>query len=316
MKDQFNLSFDIPEFFHKIEYGKDILFLGSCFSDEMAIKAKLHGLKVDSNPFGTVFHPLAISRFIKETLTEASVSERIAQRNDLFFSWDASGSIFGLSENDLISKTQVARLSWKINLQKATHLFITFGTSWGYKSIENGLLVANCHKFPASDFEKVLSSQSEIVSDWKEVIGLLLEYNPNLNIIFTVSPVRHIKDGLIENNRSKAILLDALSALEKEKSCSYFPSFEIVIDELRDYRFFKIDHVHPNELAISYVWERFSKCYFSNETNEISQEVLKIRNEESHRSLTPSSEAARHQLKKLKEKRETLLKKFPLVVLD
>ena len=316
MTDQFKLSFDIPEFSTKIEYGKNILFLGSCFSDEIAVKAKNQGFKVQSNPFGTIFHPLALSRFIKETLSAQVLSERIIQRNDLFFSWDASSSIVGFSPNELIANIQKARSDWKEKLLSATHLFVTFGTSWGYCLTENNLLVANCHKFPGTDFTKELSSQIDIVKEWKETITLLLELNPSLKIIFTVSPVRHNKDGLIENNRSKAILLDSIRILEKEMNCSYFPSYEIVIDELRDYRFFKIDHVHPNELAINYVWQRFSNCYFSNETIEISKEVLKIRNEEAHKSLTPTSEASVLQIKKLKEKRENLLKQFPLVVLE
>ena len=316
MTNQFKLSFDIPEFSTKIEYGKNILFLGSCFSDEISVKAKHQGFKMDSNPFGTIFHPLALSRFINEIVSDQVLSERIIQRNDLFFSWDASSSIVGFSPNELIANIQKARSDWKENLLSATHLFVTFGTSWGYRLTENNLLVANCHKFPASNFTKELSLQSDIVKEWKETISLLLKFNPSLKIIFTVSPVRHIKDGLIENNWSKAILLDAVRILEKEMNCAYFPSFEIVMDELRDYRFFKTDHVHPNELAINYVWQRFSNCYFSNETIEISKEVLKIRNEEAHRSLTPASEASVLQLTKLKEKRENLLKQFPLVVLE
>jgi hypothetical protein len=316
MTDQFKLSFDIPEFSTKIEYGKNILFLGSCFSDEIAVKAKYQGFKVDSNPFGTIFHPLALSRFIKETLSDEAISERIIQRNDLYLSWDASSSIVGFSPNELISNIQKVRLDWKEKLLSATHLFMTFGTSWGYRLTENNLLVANCHKFPASNFTKELSLQSDIVKEWTETIALLLELNSSLQIVFTVSPVRHIKDGLIENNRSKAILLDAVRILEQEMNCSYFPSFEIVMDELRDYRFFKTDNVHPNELAINYVWQRFSNCYFSDETVTISKEVLKIRNEEAHRSITPTSEASALQLQKLKEKREKLLIQFPLVVLE
>jgi len=316
MTDQFKLSFDIPEFLTKIEYGKNILFLGSCFSDEIAVKAKYQGFKVDSNPFGTIFHPLALSRFIKETLSAQVLSERIIQRNDLYFSWEASSAVVGFSRNELISNIQEARSDWKEKLLSATHLFVTFGTSWGYRLTENNLLVANCHKFPTSNFTKELSFHSDIVKEWNETIALLLEFNPLIQIVFTVSPVRHIKDGLIENNRSKAILLDAVRILEQEMNCSYFPSYEIVMDELRDYRFFKIDHVHPNELAINYVWRRFSNCYFSNETIEISKEVLKIRNEEAHKSLTPTSEASALQLQKLKEKREKLLNQFPLVVLE
>ncbi|MEY3236865.1 MAG: hypothetical protein RI883_966 [Bacteroidota bacterium] len=316
MTDQFKLTFEIPEFSSKIEYGKEILFLGSCFSDEIALKVKHQGFKVDSNPFGTIFHPLALSRFIKETLSERVISERPVQQNDIFFSWDASSSVFGFSVNEVIGKAQKARLKWKRSLSTASHLFVTLGSSWGYHLTENNLLVANCHKFPGTNFRKELSLQANIVSEWKETISLLLEHNPSLKIIFTVSPVRHIKDGLIENNRSKAVLLDSVRILEKEMNCSYFPSFEIVMDELRDYRFFKADHVHPNELAINYIWQRFSNCYFSNETMEIVKEVLKIRNEEAHKSITPTSEASVIQLKKLKEKREQLLIQFPTVQLD
>lgn len=316
MADQFKLTFDIPEFFTKIEYGKEILFLGSCFSDEISLKAKHQGFKVDSNPFGTIFHPLALSRFIKETLSELTKSERIIQQNDLFFSWDASSSLVGFSENELKLKAYQARFEWKEKLSTASHLFVTFGSSWGYRLKENNLMVANCHKFSGTNFTKELSSQNEIIIEWRETIALLLELNSSLQIVFTVSPVRHIKDGLIDNNRSKAILLDVVRVLEKETNCSYFPSYEIVMDELRDYRFFKTDHVHPNELAINYVWQLFSNCYFSNETMEIGREVLKIRREEAHRSLTPTSEASVQQLQKLKEKRDTLLKQFPSVVLD
>ena len=316
MPDQFKLSFDIPEFSTKIEYGKNILFLGSCFSDEMAVKAKYQGFKVHSNPFGTIFHPLALSRFINETLSAQVISERIIQRNDLYFSWDASSSIVGLSEQELILNIQKARSDWKEKLLGATHLFVTFGTSWGYRLNKNNLLVANCHKFPGSNFTKELSLQNDIVKEWKETLVLLLEFNPSLKIIFTVSPVRHIKDGLIENNRSKAILLDAVRVLEKEANCSYFPSYEIVMDELRDYRFFKIDRVHPSEEAIQYVWERFKETYCTAETIKLSNEVFKIRLDESHTSLFPVSEET--QLHKLKtaEQRKQFLNRYPEVQLD
>lgn len=312
----FKLSFEIPKSAAKIAHGQQILFLGSCFSDEMALKAKYHGLKVTSNPFGTVFHPLALSRFIIVTNEDQSINERIVQRNDLFFSWEANSSIYSLSKAELTSKLKSIRQDWFEKLKNADFIFITFGTAWGYHLNETQELVANCHKITSSSFTKKLSKPLVLFEHWKETIDSLKCANPTLKIIFTVSPVRHIKDGLIENNRSKAILLELVRRLEEECACFYFPSYEIVIDELRDYRFFKIDRVHPNEEAVNYVWDRFSKVFFSNETLELNKEIEKLRLAESHRSLfSESAENKKHRVL-TEEKRELLQKNYPLIELD
>lgn len=313
---QFQLTFPIPEFPHKIEHGNQILFIGSCFSDEIASKAAYEGFKVESNPFGTIFHPLAISRFINETISGSVVDERVINRNGTFLSWDSSGTLFDQTESGLIKKMKLLREVWLEKFKTAEFLFVTFGTAWGYRLNNSDELVANCHKFPGSNFSKELTSIDEIVFQWENVIGQLKELNPNLNICFTVSPVRHYKDGLIENNHSKAILIESARRLISENLGFYFPSYEIVIDELRDYRFYKADRVHPSDEAIHYVWERFSNTFFTKETKELSNEVVKLRLAESHKSLFPESLEYKEHQRKTQRLRETLLSKFPFLKLD
>lgn len=282
----------------------------------MAAKARFFGFNVDSNPFGTVFHPLALSRFICDTLAENS-KERVVQRNDVFLSWDANSSFYAMSEHDLNKKLIEKRKNWVANIRKGKFLFVTFGTAWGYTRMDSNELVANCHKFPSSEFSKELTEQAKIVEEWESVIKKIQEINPQLKVIFTVSPVRHVKDGLIENNQSKAILIDSIrQLLNREKNCFYFPSYEIVIDELRDYRFFKIDRVHPNEEAINFVWERLSDALFSEETKKICSEIQKLRMAEAHRSLFPDSIEFKKHLERTKELRIKLIKDNPEIHLD
>jgi hypothetical protein len=309
---QFNLPFSFPASANKIEYGQRLVFLGSCFSDEMGAKAKYFGLDTFTNPFGTVFHPLAIARTLLDTIQPpADFQERLVNREDLFFSWDAGGTVFGYSAVELNKKLESNRAQLKKNLENGGFLFITFGTAWGYREKQTNELVSNCHKFPGDSFIKELSSIEEIVFQWENVINLLKELNTNLKIVFTISPVRHSKDGLVENNQSKAILIEAVRRLVNENYASYFPSYEIVIDELRDYRFFKEDRVHPNDEAIADVWDRFSDSYFNEDTKRIMEEVRSYRLADDHRSLFSESKEHQKHLLNTQFKREELLVKYP-----
>jgi hypothetical protein len=172
----------------------------------------------------------------------------------------------------VFTKLQKVRLEWRHQLKTASVLFVTFGTAWGY-SYHDSMVVANCHKVSQLEFKKELSETIEILEAWNDVLGILREFNPTLKVVFTVSPVRHVRDGLIENNQSKAILLDAVRRLNKEKESFYFPSYEIVIDQLRDYRFFKQDRVHPTDEAVSVVWESFLNYYVNDSTRLIVKEI-------------------------------------------
>jgi hypothetical protein len=297
----FSFTFPIPVHSTKIEIGQKIIFIGSCFSDEIGNQAHLHGLNATANPFGTLFHPLAIGQSLLDALKDVSSCDSI-QNEDVFFHWVSAGKIHGYSADELTEKVVAKRKSLKDKLAIATHLFITFGTAKGYVLKATNQLVANCHKQHQSLFDVAVTSSAGIVAFWEPIIQKLKQFNPQLSIIFTVSPVRHLKDGIIENNRSKAQLLLAVEQLTQLENCSYFPSYEIVMDELRDYRFFKNDFAHPNELAIEYVWERFVNTYLTESTITSCNKIKAVKIGLNHKPLYDKS-------KKLHEHQQVILER-------
>jgi hypothetical protein len=272
----FYLNFSIPELRPEISHSKGLAFLGSCFSDEIAAKAEYCGFQTNANPFGTVFHPLALARFLSDCFYE-NTTERLDAINGRFISWDASSKFSEEARWGLLTKLTAKRQAFKSFLGSSSHLFITFGTAWGYVLNEEGLLVANCHKVPGNKFTKSLSESAELVNVWTSLIADLNRAFPNLTLVFTVSPVRHVRDGMVQNNQSKAVLLDAVRQLCAKTNALYFPSYEIVVDELRDYRFFKEDRVHPTNEAIEYVWNRFIAASCSSETKSNIEEIVAYR---------------------------------------
>ena len=307
------LRVHIGPFSEKIDHHSRILLLGSCFSQEIHDRFKYHGFNSSSNPFGTVFHPEPLARFILETLS-GRVEERMHLREDVHLSWDASALVYGMTENELRERLSAIRNEWREKLVKADFLFVTFGTAWGYKHKENGLIVANCHRLPQSGFDKEFSRIDQIVWIWQEVVKALKQINPTIQIIFTVSPVRHYRDGLIENNRSKAVLHLAIEELRKLTNSYYFPSYEIIVDELRDYRYFTEDLVHPNSLAVNYLWDRFTDVIMNDETKKISAKVASLRRQSEHRFIHPESEESYHFRLKTSSDIDQLLHDHPEIV--
>lgn len=281
---EFKLNFEPERPKFRIHHGDTLLFLGSCFSDEIAGKAGYHGLKVRSNPFGTVFHPSLLSLFINDSIQGVG-EEKILNRNDIFLSWDANSTVFEYSAVHLAKKLQQIRKNLLLHLKETKAFFITFGSAWAYRFLETDHLVANCHKVPGNQFKKELISIDDMYTQWNFTIQLIRELNPDIEIIFTVSPVRHVKDGLIENNQSKAILIELVRRLVEAGSAYYFPSYEIVIDELRDYRFYKKDHVHPSEEAIEYIWRRFESTFCDPETIGLNNKTANFRKINTHKSI-------------------------------
>jgi hypothetical protein len=308
----FKLDFQIPKASFTIRHGERMLFLGSCFSDEISEKAKFHGLKVKSNHFGTVFHPSVLSRFIIESI-HSMEQERILNRSDIFLSWDANSTVFDYSEKELSSKLNDLRVDFVNELKTAKALFITFGTAWGYRKMDDRLLVANCHKIPNDQFVKELAQIDQLYLQWKTTLDTIRKVNSEIEIVFTVSPVRHSKDGLIENNQSKAMLIELARRLTVAPDCTYFPSYEIVIDELRDYRFFKSDRVHPSEEAIEYVWRRFEDCYFDEETIRLNKMVSNFRKTLAHRSIHEGSQEDKNQKILCENQLKEFLKSNPTI---
>lgn len=308
---QFKLNFKIPETDLRISHKDKIILLGSCFSDEMAAKLNYSGFNCLSNPFGTLYHPIALSNVIQNSI-DSNIEVSILQRDKLFFSWDSASVVVGNSEDELKQVLIEKRNEFKKTIQDSSVLIFTFGTAFAYRNLGLDKIVGNCHKISATNFKKELSSVEEMLEIWQELFNRINREFPGKRIILTVSPVRHNKDGIIENNRSKARLIEFVNQLcENITNVEYFPSYEIVIDELRDYRFYNEDFTHPSSQAIEYVWQRFKHTYFREETINIIDELQSIRKMMSHRSIHKESELDKTRLIKADEKLKELLHRHP-----
>ena len=295
--DHFFLQYDIPKADLTIQHGDGVCLIGSCFSDEIAKKLQLAGHTLLSNPYGTIFHPSVLAYQVLDCFND-NVEQSIFERAGSFYSWNTSTLISGTTKEELQATLQATKKEFKNFLKEAKLLIVTFGTAWGYELIDEEKIVANCHKMPAQLFTKFLSSPYELVQDWVLALEKLHAFNPELKVIFTVSPVRHTKDGLPENNLSKARLIEAVHQLSFEENCRYFPSYELIIDVLRDYRFYKSDKIHPTQEAIDFVWKQFENTHFSDSTIELNKKVEKINLMKLHKT---NNQDANNQLIKEKE---------------
>lgn len=272
-----------------IKYGDKLCFLGSCFSEHISSKLEEFGFDVDSNPLGVLFNPISIAQVVLNS--EKILSDKaFLERDGIELNWYANSKVYG-HENKLEFQKEIKRKVYNFNssLKKAKTLFISFGTAFIYTHKELGIDVANCHKVEANKFTKRLLTVDEMYHNWEQLLNYLKELNPELKIVFTVSPVRHVKDGLVENNRSKSRLFELIGLLEEKLSVGYFPAYEIVNDELRDYAYFKADGVHPNEFAVQRVWDLFEQVYLEESTKKLKQELLSYLNYFTHQSIHPES---------------------------
>jgi hypothetical protein len=306
----FKLDFNIPESSKKINLNDSIFLLGSCFSDEIGKQLNENKLNSFSNPFGTIYNPHSIFKLLAN---QVSVNQ-VVESQEVFYHWDTHGAISGLCEQEVVDEIDRKLGETQDFLKKAEWLIITLGTSIVYEHKKVGI-VANCHKTPSSQFTKRFLSQEEIIQSFSNLHSYLTNHNPELNILFTVSPVRHIRDGLVENNRSKAILIDAIHSItERYSNVGYFPSYEIVNDELRDYRFFKKDRIHPTDEATEYVWKQFTATYFDKETIDFLAEWSKIKTAINHRPFQPKSATHQQFIKTTLSKLEKLNEKVDVSV--
>ena len=308
---KFKIDIALPKFPFEINHNSKVAFLGSCFSDEIALKFNNAGWNVCSNPFGTIFHPSPMADCLFGDVFRVFKAEK----STCFSSWSVAHTLKTNSEDDLLSELNQRNDEFQAILKESEVLFLTFGTSFGYRLKEDSKIVANCHKEAASSFVKELSEANDMVNQWQRVIQYLISLNPKLKVVCTISPVRHIKDGVIENNFSKARLFELVHHLIQCENVFYFPSYEIVMDELRDYRFFKKDLVHPNEMAVDYVWEQVINCFFSSKTQEISTAVSKFKLFEQHRVLSTTQSEINTFLMEVEERKRKLLELYPSIQL-
>ncbi len=270
-----------------INYQTPTLGIGSCFVENIGKKMTTRQLPFLQNPFGIVYNPVSMAAQLDILMGEKRfVESDLVELNGLFHSWLHHGFYSENSVETTLEKINTAIDEARTFLRTTKYLFLTFGSATVFQLKTSGQIVVNCHKAPARYFDRRRLSTLEIGDAFTPILEKLSTQLPDLQIITTVSPVRHLRDGLIENNLSKATLLLTADALaQKFSNVSYFPAYELVMDDLRDYRFFERDMMHPTVQAIDYVWQFFNDTYFSEETKKNVQKIEKINAMEAHRPI-------------------------------
>ena len=295
-----------------ITYYTSIVSLGSCFAVNMAQKFAYYKFPITVNPFGVLFHPLAIENILQHTIENSTyTAEDFFLHNELWHSFDFHSDMSQPSLKEAIQQANSQQIQLQQALQEASFCFITLGTAWVYIYNSTDTIVANCHKLPSQHFSKRLLSVEEITESLSHITALLKQFNPSITVVFTISPVRHIKDGFFENQVSKSQLFAALYPLITDNKSLYFPAYELLLDELRDYRFYANDMVHPSEMAINYIWERLVATYIETTIQVDMKQVDSIQKGLSHRPFNPETESHQKFLVQLQQKMEAFTMKYP-----
>ena len=311
----FQTKIEIPPTDLNITYNDFIMTFGSCFAENIGKKMQEVYFGVDINPFGVLYNPVSIYNSIQQLIDGKEFTE-----NSLF---ENRGLWQSFSHSSLFSDSDALQCLDKINtrfhkacsfLQKADYLLITFGTAWVFEEQQGGSVVSNCHKLPANRFVRRRLTVEEIVVDYSMLITKLSELFPNIQLIFSVSPIRHWKDGAHGNNVSKSTLLLAVDALQQQfEQVYYFPAYEIQMDELRDYRFYASDMLHPSDVAVDYIWQRFSETYFSNKTIDLKKQLEQLVADLAHRPIHPNSSEFEKFQENLKKRKAEILTNYPFL---
>lgn len=304
----------------KIDYRTRLMLLGSCFSENIGQKLAGYKFPVEQNPFGIIYNPLTVAHSLHRLLDGQPYTEgELFYDNGLYGSFDHHGSFSSPQKSEALSKINQELEKARCFLKNADFLMITFGTSWVYRLKDSGRVVANCHRFPAADFERERLSCAAACKAIDDVLERLTDFNASLKIIFTVSPVRHLKDGAVENQLSKAILLMAVDELEKRwgrERCRYFPAYEIVMDELRDYRFYASDLVHLNQMGIDHIWRRFQSVLVSEPVQQQMKQVNSVLKAMEHRPFSRDTDAYQKFVQNNLKKITAITSEYPYINLD
>ncbi len=300
----------IPKSDVVLDHQNPSLLIGSCFAQNIGEKLIDHKFNTCINPHGIIFNPISIVNSLQRIIDSSPYLENeLTEHNKKWLSLNHHSSFSSFKKEECLSQINDALECAHQHIQNTKTIFITVGSSWVYEFEKIGV-VANCHKIPNKQFSKRLLSVKEIITAFETIKNELKEYN----VVFTVSPVRHAKDGLHENNLSKSTLLLAINNLvEQNDNYSYFPAYELVIDELRDYRYYKNDLVHPTDLAVNYVWEKFSDCYFSESTQTINDKIQKIKIAVNHRPFNFNSDDHQKFIAKQTQEINTISKEYPFL---
>ena len=302
----------------RIDHQAKILMLGSCFTEYIGEHLEQLKFDVDINPFGILYNPLSVHKSL-EILLEGKAYTRndLFHHNGLWLSFDHHSRFSDPDPDTCLDKINNRLGKSMAHLRKTDVLVLTFGTAWSYVLEGTSRIVSNCHKLPAGNFDRFHLNPNQVFDYYYALIATLLENNPKLRIILTVSPVRHWKDGPVENTLSKSVLIISIHRLvEHFRAVEYFPAFEIAIDDLRDYRYYADDLVHPNNQMINYIWDKFSQAYFRPDTMQVIADLEKIVIARKHKAFQPESDEHQKFLKSQIEKIRSLKEKYPFLDLD
>ena len=311
----FSTQVNIPHSPFEITFSDRILTLGSCFAENIGNKLLDAYFLTFINPFGVMYNPMSVCQGIRYLLGEKEfTADDLFQSGSLWNSFAHSSAYSATNPKETLQKINSRLLAARYFLKETNVMMITLGTAWVFELADNGKIVSNCHKQPASSFNRRRLSVDEIVSEFTNVLGLLHRQNPQMQFIFTVSPIRHWKDGAHENTVSKSTLHLAVDILEKQFDCvHYFPAFELMIDEMRDYRFYAADMLHPSDVAVDYIWQRFTDTYFSSQTQNLRKELEQLRSDLNHRPMHPETEEYRLFQLAVEKRKTRLIQNYPFL---
>ncbi len=310
----FHLEFTPKPFDLKISHRHQLFLAGSCFTEQIGSKLSWHKFRTIDNPHGILFNPVSIAQAIHTYIINKEYkAEDLFYHHELWGSWDHHTRFSSPEQKNSLELINASQQKAHHFLKEANWLLLTLGSAFVYE-LEDKRVVANCHKVPADKFNKRLLKEAEVIAVLQHMIKELQQFNPALNIIFTISPVRHLRDGFVENNRSKATLISAVHQLtENNSGVFYFPAYELVIDDLRDYRFYAEDMVHPNYAATQYVWEKFISACIDEDSRKLMKEIAVINAARSHKPFHPSSQQHQKFLLNNLEKARQLQLDYPYI---
>ncbi len=320
---KFKLTLDAKPSKYPIEYGDKLMLIGSCFTENIGAKFKAHLFELSENPYGILFNPVSVTNALTEIMDKRMYKEEdLFHYNELWHSWNHHSRFSAIDQKDALESINHTILEAHHFLKSANRLVITLGSAWLYHltneaPLGQGQVVANNHKGPINWFYKSLMQPKVLQAHLEDLVSRLQAFNPNLHIVFTISPVRHLREGLIENNRSKAVLIHAVHELVSQSNqVDYFPAYEYVMDDLRDYRFYAEDLVHPNFAASGYVWDKLVETYMEPKTQSIMKQISELQLAMNHKPFFIGSVEHQKFLQSCIHKTETLMAAHPALSLQ
>jgi hypothetical protein len=325
---EFRLAFNPQPFAEKIKHRQRLLLIGSCFTENIGNKLKQFKFSIAENPNGILFNPISIVKSINSYIDNVQYTEAdLFYQNECWNSWEHHSRFSHPDKYECLRMINHAQSEAHTFLKSANWILITVGSAFVYELADNTTtpltcnygekVVANCHKVPTDKFNKKLLPAAAITTVFSEMLEKLFAFNPSLKVIFTISPVRHLRDGFVENNRSKAMLIQAIHQLvDASEKLFYFPAYELVMDDLRDYRFFAEDMVHPNYAATNYGWEKFITTCIDEPSQQLMKEINIVNAAKMHKPFNPTSQAHKKFLQNNLQRVIKLIEQFPYLQMD